>query len=186
MIDTTLNVFCDTTTVFDLAEKIIQRHETRVAENSVLHILEREQKETQRAIDNIMDAMEKGIVTSSTKSRLTKLEARLEEIEIKIIKENAKEKASVKREDIIRYIRGAIKKNPKQMIRELVKKVVLYDGKIQIYYNYTDNKRTEKGTDGEQADQPLCFYNAENTFHVGYYKLRCYSNEFTFAVELYI
>ena len=88
-----------------------------MAENSVLHILEREQKETQRAIDNIMDAMEKGIVTSSTKSRLTKLEGRLDEIEAKIIKENAKEKASMKREDIIRYIRAAIKKNPKQMIR---------------------------------------------------------------------
>lgn len=182
VIDTTLNVFCDTTTVFDLAEKIIQRHETRMAENSVLHILEREQKETQRAIDNIMDAMEKGIITSSTKSRLTKLEARLEEIEIKIIKENAKEKASMKREDIIRYIRGAIKKNPKQMIRELVKKVVLYDGKIQIYYNYTDTKRTEKGADGNQADQPLCFYNEEKIFNVKMYKL--YS--FLCYFELYI
>lgn len=122
-----------------------------------------------------MDAMEKGIVTSSTK-RLTKLETRLEEIEIKIIKENAKEKASMKREDVIRYIRGAIKKNPKQMIRELVKKVVLFDDKIQIYYNLTDNKRTEKGTDGEQADQSLCFYKG----------VRCFSNDVSFAVELYI
>ena len=61
VVDTTLNVFCDGTTVFDLAEKIIRRHEKRLAENSVLHILERERKETQRAIDNIMDAMEKGM-----------------------------------------------------------------------------------------------------------------------------
>lgn len=148
----------------------------------MLHILEREQKETQRAIDNIMDAMEKGIVTSSTKSRLTKLEARLEETEIKIIKENAKEKASMKREDIIRYIRAAIKKNPKQMIRELVKKVVLYDDKIQIYYNYTDNKRTEKGTDGEIADQSLCFYKGEKIFNVKMYKY-C---SFLCCLELYI
>ncbi len=152
----------------------------------MLHILERERKETVRAIDNIMDAMEKGIVTSSTKSRLTKLETRLEEIEIKMIKENAKEKTSLKREDIIRYIRGAIKKSPKQMIRELVKKVVLYDDKIQIYYNYTDSKRTEKGTDGETAGQPLCFYTAEKIFDIQTYKLRCFSNEVSFAVELYI
>ena len=182
VVDTTLNVFCDTTKVFDLAEKIIQRHEKRLAENSVLHILERERQETQRAIDNIMDAMEKGIVTSSTKSRLTKLEGRLDEIEAKIIKENAKEKASMKREDIIRYIRAAIKKNPKQMIRELVKKVVLYDDKIQIYYNYTDNKRTEKGTDGEIADQSLCFYKGEKIFNVKMYKY-C---SFLCCLELYI
>ena len=125
----------------------MQRHETRLAENSVLNILEREKTETQRAIDNIMDAMEKGIMTSSTKSRLTKLEARLDEVETKIITENAKEKVSMKREDIIRYIKGAIKKNPKQMIRELVKKVILYDDKIQIYYNYTDNKKERKEAD---------------------------------------
>ena len=75
-----------------MAEKIIQRHEKRLAENSVLHILERERQETQRAIDNIMDAMEKGIVTSSTKSRLTKLEGRLDEIEAKIIRRTRKKK----------------------------------------------------------------------------------------------
>ena len=186
VVDTTLNVFCDTTTVFDLAEKIMQRHETRLAANSVLNILEKEKKETQRAIDNIMDAMEKGIITSSTKSRLTKLEARLDEIEAKIITENAKEKASLKREDIIRYLKGAIKKDPKQMIRELVKKVVLYDEKIQIYYNYTENKRENKGADGGSADQPCCFYNEEKVFNIGLYKLRNHSNSIILQTELYI
>lgn len=186
VIDTTLNVFCNTTTVFDLAERIMQRHETRLTENSVLNILEREKKETQRAIDNIMDAMEKGIITSSTKSRLTKLEARLDEVETKIITENAKEKVRMKREDIIRYIKGAIKKNPKQMIRELVKKVILYDDKIQIYYNYTDNKKERKEADSEKSCQPFCFYNEEKVFDVRLYKLRSASNVITLQTELYI
>ena len=68
------------------------------------------------------------------------------------------------------------------MIRELVKKDVLYDGKIQIYYNYTDTKRTEKGTDGKQADQSLCFYTGEKIFNVKMYKF-C---SFLCCLELYI
>ena len=164
----------------------MQRHETRLTENSVLNILEREKKETQRPIDKIMDAMEKGIITSSTKSRLTKLEARLDEVETKIITENAKEKVRMKREDIIRYIKGAIKKNPKQMIRELVKKVILYDDKIQIYYNYTDNKKERKEADSEKSCQPFCFYNEEKVFDVRLYKLRSASNVITLQTELYI
>ena len=93
---------------------------------------------------------------------------------------------SMKREDIIRYIKGAIKKNPKQMIRELVKKVILYDDKIQIYYNYTDNKKERKEADSEKSCQPFCFYNEEKVFDVRLYKLRCSSNVITLQTELYI
>ena len=47
-----------------------------------------------------------------------------------------------------------------------------------------DTKRAEKGTDGEQADQSLCFYKAEKIFKFQTYKLRCNFNEVTLAVEL--
>ena len=72
------------------------------------------------------------------------------------------------------------------MIRELVKKVVLYDDKIQIYYNYTENKRANKGADGGSADQPFCFYNEEKVFNIGLYKLRNHSNSIILQTELYI
>ena len=186
--DTTLNVFCDTTTVFDLAERIMQRHKDRVADNALLNILEKERSETQRSIDNIMNAMEQGIVTSSTKSRLVLLESKLEEVEGKIIIERTREKVSMKREDVIKFLRDAIRKSPKRLIRTLVKKVVLYDDRIQIYYNYAERK-TQKQTersDGDEADQAFCFYDGDKIFSLTNYKLRSNPHELILRVSLYI
>ena len=50
---------------------------------------------------------------------------------------------------------------------ELVKRAVLYDDKIQIYYNYTDSKMENKGTDGDSANRSFCFYNEEKVFNIG-------------------
>ena len=188
VIDTTLNVFCDTTTVFDLAERIMQRHKNKVADNALMNILEKERSETQRAIDNIMNAIEQGIVTSSTKSRLVLLESKLEEVEGKIIIERTREKVSMKREDVIKFLRDAIRKSPKQLIRTLVKKVVLYDDRIQIYYNYADRKTQKKteGSDGDDADQTFCFYDAKKTIPLTNYKLRSSPHELTLHFELFI
>lgn len=188
VIDTTLGVFCDTTTVFDLAERIMERHKQRVADNAMLNLLERERAETQRAIDNMMNAMEQGIVTSSTKSRLVHLENKLEEVDGKILIERTKEKVSMKREDVIRFLRDAIRKNPKQLIGTLIKKVVLYDDRIQIYYNFSDRKTQKKmeGSDGDDADQTLCFYDEDKTFSLENYKLRSNPHELTLRVSLYI
>ena len=174
--------------MFDLAERIMQRHKDRVADNALLNILEKERSETQRSIDYIMNAMEQGIVTSSTKSRLVMLESKLEEVEGKIIIERTREKVSMKREDVIKFLRDAIRKSPKQLIRTLVKKVVLYDDRIQIYYNYADRKtqKQTEGSDGDEADQTLCFYERDKTFSLENYKLRSNPHELTLRVSLYI
>lgn len=126
------------------------------------------EKETQRAIDNIMDAMEKGIITSSTKSRLTKLEARLDEIEAKIITENAKEKASLKREDIIRYLKCAIKKDPKQMIRELVKRSSCMTKRYRYIITIRKTKEKTKGLTAEVPISPVAFTTKKKFLISGY------------------
>ena len=94
----------------------------------------------------------------------------------------------MKREDVIKFLRDAIRKSPKQLIRTLVKKVVLYDDRIQIYYNYADRKTQKKteGSDGDEADQTLCFYDGDKTFPLTNYKLRSNPHELTLRVSLYI
>ena len=132
--------------------------------------------------------MEQGIVTSSTKSRLVLLESKLEEVEGKIIIERTREKVSMKREDVIKFLRDAIRKSPKQLIRTLVKKVILYDDRIQIYYNYADRKTQKKTerSDGDEADQTFCFYDVDKTFPLTNYKLRSNPHELTLRVSLFI
>ena len=56
--------------------------------------------------------------------------------------ENAKYKIQLTKEDISKFIRTSLKKEAELLIELLVKKIILYDDKIEIYYNYTDKKNT--------------------------------------------
>lgn len=49
-----------------------------------------------------------------------------------------------------KYIKTALKKDCGLLIRLLIKEVILYDDKVEIYYNYIDYKRRPDG-DNHQA-----------------------------------
>ena len=64
-------------------------HEQRQHDDTVMTLLMRERDEIQTALDNVMKAIESGIWTATTKSRMEELELRREEIKQKILtKEN--------------------------------------------------------------------------------------------------
>lgn len=153
VIDTILNVLSNRDTIDNIAELILQAHTKIIAEQSVLNLLIQEKQETQKSIDNLLSAIEKGIITHSTKKRMDELEIHLEDIESKILIEYAKEKTQISQEEIIRYVYTAIKKEPKQMIKMLVKEIVLFDDKIEIYFNFIDKKRPD-----DFNHQALLFY----------------------------
>lgn len=67
---------------------------------SLLHILQAEQADTQKTIDNIMKAIEQGIITPTTKRRMEQLENKLAEINDKILIEQYKEQKKLTKEKI--------------------------------------------------------------------------------------
>ena len=56
-------------------------------ENTMLPTLRQQLKECEKAIENMLSAIEAGIITPSTKKRLEELEARREELNISILQE---------------------------------------------------------------------------------------------------
>ena len=56
-----------------LAEKIMEAHKKRVAEDSMQKHLEENLRDTEKAISNLISCMEQGIVSNSTKQRLLEL-----------------------------------------------------------------------------------------------------------------
>lgn len=56
-------------------------------ENTNLPLYEHQLQEAQRGIDNLLNAIQQGILTKSTKTRLEELEAAKEDLEIKIANE---------------------------------------------------------------------------------------------------
>ena len=66
------------------------------------------------------------------------MEARKEGLEAKIKIEEAKKIVPLTKSEILRFLFKAIRKEPAQLIRMLIKKVIVYDDKIEIYYNTTE------------------------------------------------
>ena len=66
--------------------------------------------------------------------------------------ERAKSKVQLTPNDIKKFIFKALKKEPLPLIRTLIKQI-MYDDKIEIYYNYTEKKGP-----GDLYHQAFCFY----------------------------
>ena len=79
-----------------LADKLL---EYQRKENTRLPVLQAEQKEVKRRIDNLVAAIEQGILTPSTKARMEELEQQREALETSILQEQH-EKPPIKREQL--------------------------------------------------------------------------------------
>ena len=75
---------------------------------------------------------------------LEELESRLDELKAKIKIEDAKAEIKLTKPDIIKFINKAIRKEPVQIIKLLVKEVVFFEERIEVYYNIKDNLQNYK------------------------------------------
>ena len=153
VIDITLKVLDNEKNAEMIANKILEVNKQQVEDDSTIIYLENQKKEKQKTLDNIMLAIEQGIITSTTKQRLEELEQNISEIDEQILTAKSENKVRLNKADILRFYKKALKKSPALMIYALVNKVILYDDKIEIYYNYTSEKRTD-----ENDHQPFLFY----------------------------
>lgn len=117
--------------VFGLMQ--IQNSQTQV--NSILNMLIKDKQHTETAIENMITAIENGVITNSTTKRLKELESRQEDLERQILIERSKTVIKLSERDIREYYEQALKLEPQMLINYLIKEIVLFDDKIEIYYN---------------------------------------------------
>ena len=106
-----------------------------IKENSILNVLLREKKQIETSLENIMAAIEQGVITNTTTKRLKELEARQEELDRQILIERSKNAVRVSAEEIREYYKAALSLEAQMLVNYLVKDIVLYDDKIEIYFN---------------------------------------------------
>ena len=121
-----------------LTDKVFELYCAKFTDDIDLRRYEKELAATDKAIKNILAAIEEGIFTPSTKQRLTELEAKKARIEQAITFESAREKNMLTKEDIERYITDAIKLSAKQMVEFLVERIDVFTNKICIKLKYSD------------------------------------------------
>ena len=122
-----------------LVDKIYDLHYKKLADRTMITLLQRELDSVSTAMKNIMVAIESGIITQTTKDRFIELEVQKADLQNKIAFEESKAKAQITKTDIKKYLSKAITKEPFQMINLLVKKVVVFEDKLEIYLNYEEN-----------------------------------------------
>ena len=100
-----------------------------------------------RSLSNIVKAIEAGIINETTKTRMNELEETIKELNCKILTEQIKLESFLTKEEIVEFIYKSLKREPTGMIRVLVKQVVVYDDKLEIFYNYTSKNPDDSGRD---------------------------------------
>ena len=116
-------------------------------ENTTIPLLEKQMREVENSIENMLNAIQAGVLTSSTKARLEKLEAQQKELEVRIAEEKiAKPRLS---ENQIRFwltrlrkLDTRVKSHRETLINTFVNAVYLYDEKVLITFNYKDGTKT--------------------------------------------
>lgn len=147
VISTTLELLQQEGIIKKIADRVFQTHNDNLSDKSLINHLLKERKRIQTQIDNFLEAIGNGISTMSTKLRLERLEEELAENEIKITSEESRARISVSPEEVMEFILTNIRKEPKQMINTLIDRIILYEDKIEIYYNYTNRKSPDGSRD---------------------------------------
>ena len=125
-------------------------------ENTALPLLKKRFADTQKSIDNMLDAIQQGILTASTKERLESLEKQKSELSVQIIKEEMA-KPTLSREQIIFWFHRFRKLNTKRLdhrrrlIDSFVNAIFLYDDRITFTFNYKDGTKTINFTELEKS-----------------------------------
>ena len=123
----------DTQNIDTIIAEIMRRQ--NLNENSNLKMLSNEKSRIDRALDNLVTAIENGITSNTTNKRLHDLEKQQEEIERQILIERSKTVVKLNERDIRQYYEQALRLEMPMLINFLVKEIVLYNDKIEIYFN---------------------------------------------------
>ncbi len=142
-------------------------------ENTTLPLLEQQLRVTETGIENMLNAIQQGILTKATKGRLDALEAAKEELEARIACEKlAKPRVS---EEFVRFwlhkfrrLDATQQSHRKMLIDTFINAIYLYDDKMVMTFNYKDGEKTislaevetalaewEKGSDMECSGEPV-------------------------------
>jgi Site-specific recombinases, DNA invertase Pin homologs len=130
-------------------------------ESTSLPLYEQQLKETAVGIQNLLNAIQQGILTPSTKTRLEELEASKEDLEIRIANENLV-RPKVSAEFVTFWLHRFRKLDVRQqshrkmLIDTFINAIYLYDDRVIVTFNYKDGAKviTFEDISGSDLDCP--------------------------------
>ena len=93
--------------------------------NSLLSSLTKERKQTETTLNNVMRAVEQGIINNTTNKRMKELELQIEELDRQILIQKSKNSFKISKEEIQEFYIQALELEPKLLIDYLIKEIRL-------------------------------------------------------------
>ncbi|MEG0092286.1 MAG: recombinase zinc beta ribbon domain-containing protein, partial [Oscillospiraceae bacterium] len=161
-------------------------------ENTAVPALKKQLAEIQKAIENMLNAIQSGIFNESTKNRLDRLEEQKGQLEISILQEQL-QRPFLTKEQILFWLHKFRKMDMtdkverQRLIDSFVNAIYLFDDKLVITFNYKDGTKTISldevngsdltGIGVPQVKLPLVFYcKTRGNFYLSYWiRLSCCS-----------
>lgn len=137
-----------------LADTII---ETLGKESTLLPHLRKQISDVEKGIENMLNAIQMGIFTSSTKERLESLEQQKEDLKIRIAQEEII-KPPIDKDKILFWLYRFRKldttklEHRKRLVDSFVNAIYLFDDKIVFTFNYKDSSKTITMEEIENSD----------------------------------
>ena len=159
----------DDTTLGKIADAVVA--ETK-KENPAILAMNVELADTQLKLKNIMNAIENGIFTESTKSRLDELEKLKKKLSISLQAEQAKHPVLSKEQIIawfhrLRTFDVTKKEHRERLIDTFINAIFLFDDKLVITFNYQNGSKTILLSDLEKSSCLNEFVRPEKAQHCG-------------------
>ena len=144
IINKTWELLCDDTNIKDLANMIYKKHQQSLKQTENIKALEAKRLNAIKSANNLIKALEEGIITEQTKIRLKELENQISQLDFDIEQEKQRSYAFLTPEKIIEYLNKIISGDienmtiRKEIIKTFVREIVMYNDKIIVTYNFTD------------------------------------------------
>lgn len=153
VVEQVVKIVMDDTLIEKIADMVI---ELQGQENTAIPMFQKQLAETKKGISNLIDAIQQGIVSASTKERLDALEEAKSELEVRLAQEEIAKPLFTKEQVLFflyrfRELDGGNQEHRQRLIDSFVNTIYLYDDKMILTFNYKDGSKTITFDDLTQA-----------------------------------
>ena len=135
IVNTIVKVLSKPKYIEEIIKGIIESQKKLGDNNSYLTNLSKERNQAEKSLNNIMLAVENGLMNNTTNNRIKELEIRIEDLERKIAIERTKKNIGADSQEIHNYYLEALKLDPFMLINYIVKGIKVYSDKVEIIFN---------------------------------------------------
>ena len=146
VIKTTWKLLSNVNNIREIAETLCRIHESESRKNTNIKSLEAKRHNALKASQNLIIAIEQGIITEQTKIRLKELEAQIAGLDFDIEQEKQRNYTSLTEDKIERFLNAVICGDineisvRKLLVKLLIREVILDTDSITITYFFNDNR----------------------------------------------